>query len=406
MSSPSPGSTPERFAYELYDERFSVPFDYPVYFTREVFHPENALLASVLDRRHEARRHRALVYVDAGVASAHPRLIQQIKEYFHDRPKSLELASSPEVIPGGEVAKRSWERVRDVMWTIGNHHLCRQSFVIAVGGGSVLDMVGFATSLVHRGLRLVRVPTTVLAQSDAGVGVKNGMDEHGAKNYVGTFAPPFAVLNDFAFLATLEDKDWTGGIVEAFKVAIIKDAAFFDFLCASAGRLRARDQAAMETLIRRTAVLHLEHIRTGGDPFEFGAARPLDFGHWSAHKLEAMSGYTLGHGRAVAIGIAIDSFYAMRQGLISADELEHIITALLECGLPVWDNLLEERAADGILAFLDGLDQFREHLGGTLTVTLPKRIGAKVEVHQIHTDVVEQAIAYLKERHTGHEAPG
>ena len=406
MSKRAGGTKPERFAYEMHDERFSVPFDYPVYFTRGIFDRENPLLASVLDRRQESRRHRAVVYVDAGVASAHPHVIQQIKDYFHDRPKELELSSSPNVIAGGEAAKRSWDRVKDVLWTIGNHHLCRQSFVIAVGGGSVLDMVGFATSLVHRGLRLVRVPTTVLAQCDAGVGVKNGMDEHGAKNYVGTFAPPFAVLNDYSFLSTLENKDWVGGIVEAFKVAIIKDAEFFEELCRDAGQLRARDQAAMERLIRRTAALHLEHIRTGGDPFEFGTARPLDFGHWAAHKLEAMSGYTIGHGQAVAVGIAIDSFYAMRQGLIAADEFERILAGMTECGLPAWDDLIEQRGADGVLAILDGLNQFREHLGGALSVTLPKGIGAKVEVHQVHADVVEQAIAFLKERHASHEAPG
>jgi 3-dehydroquinate synthase len=214
------------------------------------------------------------------------------------------------------------------------------------------------------------------------------------------------VLNDYSFLSTLENKDWVGGIVEAFKVAIIKDAEFFEELCRDAGQLRARDQAAMERLIRRTAALHLEHIRTGGDPFEFGTARPLDFGHWAAHKLEAMSGYTIGHGQAVAVGIAIDSFYAMRQGLIAADEFERILAGMTECGLPVWDDLIEQRGADGVLVILDGLNQFREHLGGALSVTLPKGIGAKVEVHQVHADVVEQAIAFLKERHASHEAPG
>lgn len=389
----------EPFPFELHEQRFSVPFEYPVYFTRNVIHADNPLLARVLDRLHEERRHRVLVVVDSGVAAAHPHLIERIKDYFHNRPKALELTGSPDVVPGGEAAKRSWDRVKDIMWTIGNHHLDRQSFVIAVGGGSVLDMVGFATSLVHRGLRLVRLPTTVLSQCDGGVGVKNAMDEHGAKNYVGTFAPPFAVLNDFSFLPTLENRDWVGGIAEAFKVAVIKDAAFFDWLAENAPVLRNRDQDAMETLVRRTAALHLEHIRTSGDPFEFGTARPLDFGHWSAHKLEAMSGYTLGHGQAVAIGIAIDSFYAMRQGLITPEELQRILDGLGECGLPLWDALLEERTRDGIRVVLDGLEQFREHLGGTLTVTLPEGIGAKVEVHQVYADVVEEALCYLKEKH-------
>ena len=398
MSPPS-GPADGEFPFELYEQQISVPFEFPVYFTRDVFATGNPLLESVLDRLNEKRIHRVLVYVDSGVADAHPHLADRIKAYFHDRPDTLELTGSPEIIPGGEAAKTSWSNVKDIMWSIGNHHLCRHSFVLAVGGGSVLDMVGFAASLVHRGLRLVRVPTTVLAQNDAGVGVKTAMDEHGTKNYVGTFAPPFAVFNDFAFLPTLDNRDWTGGIAEAFKVAIIKDADFFEFLCDNAQKLRKRDMTEMEKLVHSTAILHMDHTRTSGDPFEFGAARPLDFGHWSAHKLEAMSGYTIGHGQAVAVGIAIDSVYAMRQGLISPGELERIIAGLTECGLPIWDSLLEKRTADGILVILDGLDQFREHLGGVLTVTLPKGIGSRIEVHQVHADVVEQALSFLKEKH-------
>lgn len=134
-------------------------------------------------------------------------------------------------------------------------------------------MVGFVTALVHRGLRLVRMPTTVLAQNDAGVGVKNGMNEHGVKNFLGTFAPPFAVVNDAAFLETLPDEHWRGGISEAFKVAIIKDRAFFEFLVRSAPRLRAREANAMEALVKRCAVLHLEHIASSGDPFEIWGRR-------------------------------------------------------------------------------------------------------------------------------------
>lgn len=387
-----------KYPYELYHERFAVDYEYPVYFTRDVFARENGLLGSVLDRLGESRRHRVIVYVDAGVAEAHPQLVERIKGYFHERPGTLELCGSPEIIPGGESAKSSWERVRDVMWTIGNHHLDRQSFVVAVGGGSVLDMVGFATSLVHRGLRFVRMPTTVLAQCDAGVGVKNGMNEHGMKNFIGTFAPPFAVLNDFSFLPTLSERDWTGGLSEAFKVAIIKDRELFDFLCENADRLRARDQGTMETVVHRTAVLHLEHIRSGGDPFEFGAARPLDFGHWAAHKLESLSGYTIGHGRAVGVGIAIDSFYAWREGMLTQDEFEAIIDGMTRTGLPIWDELLEARTREGIPVILEGLDEFREHLGGVLTVTLPEGLGRKREVHEMYADVIEEGLGYLKAR--------
>jgi 3-dehydroquinate synthase len=387
---------PNTFRADLYDQEFSVRFDYPVYFARRVFDADNSLLAGVVDRHNEQRRHRVAVYVDSGLAEAHPRLPTEITEYFHRHPPTLELAGRPTVVPGGEAAKTGWEWVRDLMSTMGNLHLDRQSCILAVGGGAMLDMVGFATAIVHRGLRLIRVPTTTLSQNDGGVGVKNGMNEHGMKNFVGTFAPPFAVINDFTFLSTLSQRDWIGGAAEAFKVAILEDPAFFDFLCENAAALRDRRLESMEALVRRCAILHLLHIRGSGDPFEFGSARPLDFGHWAAHWLEVASAYAIGHGQAVAIGIALDSFYAMRQNLITPKEFDRIVTGLLNCGLPVWCEHLSTRSADGELSVLEGLAQFREHLGGPLSVTLPNGIGRKVEVHHLDAGVVEEAVDHLK----------
>jgi 3-dehydroquinate synthase len=405
MSEPLPPSRPgpEHNAENAGDYRqaFSVSFEYPVHFARGAWQAGDGLIESALCRLGAGRRSRCAVFVDAGVAAAHPRLVADVHEYFHAHSARLELASPPTTVPGGESVKNGWGAVRDVMTALGNLHLDRQSFVLAVGGGSMLDMVGFAASIVHRGVRLVRMPTTTLAQNDAGIGVKNGMNEHGMKNFAGTFAPPFAVINDFAFLATLSQRDWIGGVAEAFKVAIIQDRAFFEFLCASAGDFRLRQAGAMEELIRRCAILHLKHIASGGDPFEFGSARPLDFGHWSAHRLEAMSDYSMGHGQAVAVGVALDSFYAMRQGLIGRGDLDRILAAFIECGLPIWHERLSARDAGGELAVLEGLEQFREHLGGTLSVTLPSGIGQKIEVHHIDAGIVEEAAEYLEKRARG-----
>ena len=383
---------------DVYYQRFSVPYEYPVHFARDVLAAGNPLLAGVFDRLGESRRHRVMVVLDSGLFEARRNLPDRIKEYFHARSNTLELASEPMIVPGGETAKNNWESVRDIMWTAGNIHLDRQSYLLAIGGGAMLDMAGFAASLIHRGLRTVRMPTTVLSQNDAGMGVKTGMDEHGQKNFAGTFAPPFAVINDLDMLSTLADRDWIGGIAEAFKVAIIKDADFFDFLCIRGDDLKNRDAQAMETLVRRCAILHLDHIRTAGDPFEFGSARPLDFGHWVAHKIETMSDYWIGHGQAVAIGIAVDSFYAMRKDLISQTDLERILDGLSAAGLPVYSQYLHRRAADGDLEILDGLKQFREHLGGRLNITLPDGLGQKCEVHNINADLVIEAIDFLKDR--------
>ncbi len=380
-----------------YNQEFAVDFNYPVCFSESVFSPDSPLLANTIDRLNEKRVHKTVVYADENVLKAHPSLSENIRDYFKTHPNQLELASGPIPVPGGEQAKQGWYLVKNIMSNLGNLHLCRQSFVVVIGGGSVLDMVGFAVSLVHRGLRLIRMPTTVLAQNDAGVGVKNAMNEHGMKNFVGTFAPPFAVINDYTFLSTLKERDWTGGIAEAFKVAIIKDREFFDSLCNNADALRNRDFTAMKELIQRCARLHLDHIRTNGDPFEFGAARPLDFGHWSAHRLETMSGYRLGHGQAVAIGIALDAYYAAQTGLLTESELNRILNAMQHCGLPIWDHLLEY-TEDGNLTILKGLDEFREHLGGLLTVTLPRGIGTKCEIHEMDRSIIADAITFLRDR--------
>ena len=380
-----------------YIQSFSVPFEYPVYFTTDLFFPENPVLVKAVMRLDERRRHRFMVFVDSGVVAAHGDLLARLDAYFESRFADMVLVAAPAVIPGGEVAKNGWGHIHDIIEAISRHRMDRQSYIMAIGGGAVLDMVGLAAAVVHRGLRLLRVPTTTLAQNDAGIGVKNGINDQGQKNYIGTFAPPFAVLNDAGFLTTLTFEQWIGGISEAFKVAIIKDAAFFEFLADAAPALRARNGAAMEEAVRRCAILHLDHIRNNGDPFEFGSARPLDFGHWAAHKLESLSRYTIGHGQAVSIGIALDAHIAVRKGLLAEGDFLRIVDGLSVCGLPVWDERLHLRAPDGSLEILAGLAQFREHLGGELMITLPKGIGGKVEVGVLTPDDVAAAVSTLRE---------
>jgi len=378
-------------------QKISVSFRYPVSFTHGVFAPKNTTLAALLAKDRSGPRARTLVVVDAALAEATPGLLRRIEGYFRAHRATLELVRKPLLVPGGENAKNGWTSVREIMTAAGAEHLDRHSYVIAVGGGSVLDMVGFAAALVHRGLRFVRIPTTVLSQNDAGVGVKNGMNDGGAKNFAGTFAPPYAVIDDFDFLKTLPQREWIGGVAEAFKVAIIKDKPFFRYLCTHAAALRDRDQAVMERVVYKTAALHLHHIATSGDAFEFGSARPLDFGHWAAHRLELLSNFSLGHGSAVAVGIALDSTYALLKKMIGHEERDAIVRGLAACGLPVWSPLLERLDAHGEPDVLGGLEQFREHLGGTLSITLPCPIGAKRDVHRMNLALVKHAIGLLKE---------
>src|SRR5206468_2582990 len=208
-------------------------------------------------------------------ARAQPQLARDIEAYFTAFSESLKLVCPPFVIEGGERTKNSYFHVSEIHSHIDRYHIDRHAYVIAVGGGAILDVVGLAAATAHRGCRLLRIPTTTLSQDDSGVGVKNGINAFGKKNYIGTFAPPFAVVNDFSFLSTLSERDWRGGVTEAVKAALIRDAAFFEFLEAHAGALIARDRAAMEQVIQTSAALHLRHIATCGDPFELGSSRPL-----------------------------------------------------------------------------------------------------------------------------------
>jgi 3-dehydroquinate synthase len=297
------------------------------------------------------------------------------------------------LVEGSELTKNDPAMVQVVLEGIHRLGIDRHSFVLAIGGGAVLDMVGYAAATAHRGVALVRVPTTVLAQNDSGVGVKNSVNAFGKKNFLGTFAPPVAVINDADFLTTLTDRDWRSGVAEAIKVALLKDPAFFLTLEQTTPLLIARDMPTMLDLIYRCAQLHLEHIATSGDPFESGSSRPLDFGHWSAHKLEQLSHYALRHGEAVAIGIALDSTYSYLLGKLPETAWQRILKLISDLGFALFTSELQ--APDGTYPVLVGLEEFREHLGGLLTIPLLTEIGQPFEVHEIDRQLMIRSIALL-----------
>ncbi len=379
-------------------QRFAVPYEFPVVFTEGVFDPENAALRDVLCRLEPAKRHRVVVFVDDGLTSDTPPLIDAIKAYAERHRDVIELACPPIAVPGGEKIKAELHFVEGFQQTLFDLHIDRHSYVIAVGGGAVLDAVGLVASTTHRGVRHIRIPTTVLAQNDSGVGVKNGVNLHGVKNFVGTFAPPFAVLNDLRFIMTLPDRDKIAGMAEAVKVSLIRDAEFFTWIERHSDDLATFERSAMATMIRRCAELHMHQIGHGGDPFEMGSARPLDYGHWSAHKLESLTRHHVRHGEAVAIGMALDARYSVLAGLLPEGEEVRICALLEYLGFELWHAALARTGANGEWAILEGLKDFQEHLGGELTVTLLAGIGAGVEVHEVDVERMRQAMLWLQQR--------
>jgi 3-dehydroquinate synthase len=338
-----------------------------------------------------------LVLLDSGVAAADPKLAGRISQYFAVHTDTLNLVTDPILLTGGEACKNDWSLVEKIWKAIEYFKICRHSYVIAIGGGAFLDLAGFGAATAHRGIRLIRMPTTTLSQGDGGVGVKNGVNYFGKKNWVGTFSVPFAVVNDLDFLSVLPPRACRDGIIEAIKVALIRDRAFYDFLLANGSALGRLEKKPLELAIRRSAENHVDHIATSGDPFEYGSARPLDFGHWVAHKLEQISNFAVSHGEAVAVGMAVDLLYSVKIDLLPRETAEEILNLIETVGFEVWSAELdrEERGRPVILA---GLEEFREHLGGRLTITLVPGIGEKLEVHEMDENAILAAISELRTR--------
>ncbi len=351
-------------------------------FTRDLFSPVNSVLSDVVSKSGSSESSKFIVFVDGGVVGGKQNLLREIQSWFNAKDGELELVDSPFVLPGAEACKNDWSLIPEIWEKMNRNSIDRHSYVLAIGGGAFLDMVGFAASTAHRGVRLVRVPTTSLSQGDGGVGVKNGINYFGKKNWVGSFSVPFAVINDFAFLESLDDTSRRAGIIEAIKVALVRNKKFFVEIEKLSDRLFKLEQAALEYVIQRSAEEHVDHISTSGDPYELGSARPLDFGHWVAHKLEQIRAFRIGHGEAVAVGLAVDLIYSKRVGIISKDDCDRILNLIRSTGFNIYDPELS-RIEAGRSVILQGLEEFREHLGGILTITLVPEIGRKIEVNDM-----------------------
>jgi 3-dehydroquinate synthase len=373
------------------DAAFSVPFVHRVRFTHDVFGRDDRALIDVLAPS-ECQPARVQFWIDSHVAEAQPDLQQRIYAVSRKYRDRITLAGNVQIVPGGEDVKNDIHILERMLKVFHAHDLDRRSYVVVIGGGAVLDAVGFATAIAHRGLRLVRLPTTTLAQADSGIGVKNAVNAFAKKNWIGTFAVPWAVINDAGLLTTLPDRDFRCGFVEAVKVSLLKDSALFAELCELAPRIRTRDMDVCLNVIRRSAQWHLQHITRGGDPFEALEARPLDFGHWSAHKLEVLTNFELRHGEAVAIGVAIDTVYSsLATGLPKADA-QRVLDCLAALGYELDCPQLQDEAA-----LMAGMEEFRQHLGGRLTLTMLAEIGRPVDVHEVDRNLMHRAIGKARD---------
>ncbi len=373
------------------DIPFSVPAVHRLRFTDDVFGEDAEVLAKLLEPSGD-RPARVQFWADEQVLKANPQLQQCIRAFAARHADRFTRVGNVQIVPGGEAIKNDIHVLERMLKVFNAANLDRRSYVVAIGGGAVLDAVGFAAAVAHRGIRLVRLPTTTLAQSDSGVGVKNGVNLFGKKNWIGSFAVPWGVVNDAKLLETLSLRDFRCGFSEAVKVSMLKDRAMFDRLCENAKAIGQRDMAAAQPAIVESARLHIEHITAGGDPFEALEARPLDFGHWSAHKLEAMTDFAIRHGEAVAIGVAIDTVYSSLMHGLRWEDAERTLRCLVDLGFDLRDPAMED-----IEPLFKGLEEFRQHLGGRLTLTMVPEIGRVIDVHEVDDAAMCEAIRTVAE---------
>ncbi len=380
----------------MLEKKIRLEHSHRILFTREVFSPANTTIRDLLMLGRPSKVPRVLVFADEQVIASAPRLTESIRAYARAHAEVLDLADEVVVLPGGEPCKNDFNLVQQCWQAIHDAALDRHSYVFVIGGGAVLDLVCFAASTAHRGIRHVRFPTTTLSQGDGGVGVKNGVNFFGKKNWVGSFAVPYAVVNDFAFLESLPERGRRNGIIEAIKVSLIRDRAFFEEIERMADALARLEQSSLERVVQRSAELHVEHIATGGDPFELGSARPLDFGHWAAHKLEQITHFEVTHGEAVAIGMAVDLVYSVKKGILEEATARRVLKLIRRIGFDTFHPGLLAEGRTGEPVILEGLEEFREHLGGELTVTLVPKIGQKLEVHEMDRGLILDALEELR----------
>jgi len=289
-------------------------------------------------------------------------------------------------VPAGESTK-SASHV-DQLWRLMlEFGADRKSIVVAVGGGVVGDLAGFIAATYGRGIRFVQIPTTLLAQVDSSVGGKVGINLPGAKNMVGAFWQPNAVLIDTDVLGTLPLREYRSGLAEVVKYGVILDAEFFEYLEANIDGLNHRDASVMRHIVTRSCELKAQ-IVSADEREETGLRAVLNYGHTFCHALEAETGYgTYLHGEAVAIGMLCASRLAEALGRIEADTTRRQRELLEALGLPL---AVPDVSHDELIRAMQK-DKKTQH--GKLRFVLPSRLGHVELVSDVPADLVRAALA-------------
>ena len=297
---------------------------------------------------------------------------------------ALDVAIMPIIVPDGE-SQKSWETLNTIFDRLLAHRSERKTTLIALGGGVIGDLTGFAAAVYLRGVPFIQVPTTLLAQVDSSVGGKTGINHPLGKNMIGAFYQPRLVLADTDTLATLPDRELSAGMAEVIKYGLIRDPAFFAWLESNIENLLARQPEALAYAVRRSCELKAEIV--GADERESGVRALLNLGHTFGHAIEAGLGFGVWlHGEAVAAGSVLASRLSQRMGWLREDDVQRIVALFRRAKLPT-------DAPDlGVRRYLDlmGLDKKVEH--GQLRLVLLERLGSALVTAEFRRDLLERVL--------------
>ena len=299
------------------------------------------------------------------------------------------VAVLPVVVPDGET-QENWETLNRIFDQLLMHRAERKTTLIALGGGVIGDLTGFAAASYLRGVPFIQVPTTLLAQVDSSVGGKTGINHPLGKNMIGAFYQPRLVLADIETLTTLPDRELAAGLAEVIKYGLIHDPAFFTWLEANIGRLVARDSEALAHAVRRSCEIKAEIV--GADERESGVRALLNLGHTFGHAIEAGLGFgTWLHGEAVAAGSVLAARLSQSMGLVTEADVARVVALFRKAKLPT------EAPDLGVARYLDlmGLDKKVQH--GRLRLVLLERIGSAFLTSEFPQESLERVLSGCSE---------
>jgi 3-dehydroquinate synthase len=293
------------------------------------------------------------------------------------------------VIPPGEQSKSLPTAVRLLDW-LAKTETGRRDMLLALGGGVVIDTVGWVASAYMRGIPYINAPTTLIGQVDAAVGGKVGVDHSTAKNLIGAFYAPHAVVSCVGWLTTLDARQVRSGLAEAIKLAVISSPELFDFIEQHLQSLLALDVSSLRSLVHAASAIKCGLVER--DPYEADLRRTLNFGHTVGHAVEKVTGYgPVLHGEAVAYGMAVAIRVAATRGVLAPAAASRIIGILRAAGLPMTpEEVPVVPAADDVIAALAKIRQVR---GGSLRFVLPTGIGSALIADDVHDDEIRAALA-------------